>query len=161
MSDSTVYPTPCCQIPVTGVEPAPVSELHVLAVDDSMLDRKLIERLLKGSSYRVTTVESGKRALELLGLGKDVSFKKPNVNMIITDYCMPEMTGFDLLKAIKECSELREIPVVVVSSENVPTRISRCMEQGAEEFLLKPLQRSDVLRLHNHMLGMNRLGSVS
>ncbi|XP_010277318.1 PREDICTED: two-component response regulator ORR3-like [Nelumbo nucifera] len=136
--------------------------LHVLAVDDSSIDRKLIEKLLKSSSYRVTTVESGKRALELLGLGKENSFfKEQKVNMIITDYCMPEMTGFDLLKRVKESSALKEIPVVILSSENVPTRINRCLEEGAEEFLLKPLRQSDVSRLHNHMTRVNRCGSVS
>ncbi|XXG87285.1 hypothetical protein AAC387_Pa11g2006 [Persea americana] len=134
------------------------SEMHVLAVDDSLLDRKLIERLFKSSSYRVTTVESGRRALEWLGVGNEASSKNPKVNMIITDYCMPEMTGFDLLKRVKESSTLREIPVVVMSSENIPTRISRCLEEGAEEFLLKPLRPSDVSRLRSHM---NPLGSVS
>ncbi|KAL5993514.1 Two-component response regulator Orr3 [Asimina triloba] len=94
---------------VSTGEPECGSELHVLAVDDSSLDRKLIERLLKSSAYKVTTVESGKRALELLGLGKEVSSKKPKVNMIITDYCMPEMTGFDLLKRVKVRNENGQI----------------------------------------------------
>uniref|UniRef100_A0A1D1YWF5 Two-component response regulator ARR9 n=1 Tax=Anthurium amnicola TaxID=1678845 RepID=A0A1D1YWF5_9ARAE len=131
-------------------------ELHVLAVDDSSIDRRLIERLLRASSYRVTTVDSGKRALELLGAGKEnssSSSKGPKVNMIITDYCMPEMTGYDLLKRVKESSALKEIPVVIVSSENVPNRISRCLEEGAEDFLLKPLRQSDVSRLRSHMAG--------
>jgi hypothetical protein len=44
------------------------SRFHVLAVDDSLIDRKLIEMLLKNSSYQVTTVDSGSKALELLGL---------------------------------------------------------------------------------------------
>ncbi|XP_068646937.1 two-component response regulator ORR3-like [Aristolochia californica] len=135
--------------------------LHVLAVDDSSLDRKLIERLLKSSAYRVTTVDSGKRALELLGLGNENNYEKPEVNMIITDYCMPEMTGYDLLKRVKESSSLREIPVVIVSSENIPTRISRCLEEGAEEFLLKPLRASDVSRLHSCMIRMNTFRSIS
>ncbi|KAJ8647260.1 hypothetical protein MRB53_000283 [Persea americana] len=147
---------------MSGSSPCPRDSgsemLHVLAVDDSSLDRKLIEKLLKSSSYRVTTVESGKRALELLGSENEPSSKKPKVNMIITDYCMPEMTGFDLLKRVKESATLREIPVVVMSSENVPTRISRCLEEGAEEFLLKPLRPSDVSRLRNHM---NRLATIS
>ena len=47
---------------------------HVLAVDDSLLDRKLIERLLKTSSFQVTTVDSGSKALEFLGIhGEDSS----------------------------------------------------------------------------------------
>jgi CheY-like chemotaxis protein len=45
--------------------------------------------------------------------------------MIITDYWMPEMTGYELLKKVKESSKLKQIPVVIMSSENVQTRISR------------------------------------
>jgi len=82
---------------------------HVLAVDDSLLDRKLIERLLKTSSFQVTTVDSGSKALEFLGIhGEDSSPPVSDadqlevaVNLIITDYCMPGMTGYDLLKKIK------------------------------------------------------------
>ncbi|KQJ85250.1 two-component response regulator ORR6 [Brachypodium distachyon] len=119
-----------------------VQELHVLAVDDSVVDRAVIAKILRSSKYRVTTVESATRALELLGLGLIT-----NVNMIITDYWMPGMTGYELLKRVKESSELKEIPVVIMSSENVPNRINRCLEEGAEDFLLKPVRPSDVSRL--------------
>lgn len=136
------------------------AQFHVLAVDDSLIDRKLIERLLKTSSFLVTTVDSGSKALEFLGLGEDhcslasssSEQHDAEVNMVITDYCMPEMSGYDLLKKIKESSALRNIPVVIMSSENVPARINRCLENGAEEFLLKPVKLSDVSRLRPHLL---------
>lgn len=83
---------------------ASTSELHVLAVDDSVLDRKLIEKLLKISSYRVTTVDSVRKALQFLGLEDDeddLNVDNIQVNMIITDYCMPGMTGYDLLRRVK------------------------------------------------------------
>ncbi|KAG2563725.1 two-component response regulator ORR7-like [Panicum virgatum] len=67
----------------------------------------------------VTAVDSGKRALEILG---------------------------------SESSELKQIPVVIMSSENVPTWISRCMEEGAEDFLLKPVRPSDISRITTRML---------
>ncbi|XXG50475.1 hypothetical protein AAC387_Pa02g4478 [Persea americana] len=69
----------------------------------------------------------GDALLLLLGFQK----LEQKVNMIITDYCTPEMTGFDLLKRVKESSTLREIPVVVMSSENIPTRINRIGVLGA------------------------------
>ncbi|XP_031498101.1 two-component response regulator ORR5-like [Nymphaea colorata] len=122
---------------------------HVLAVDDSLIDRKFVEGLLRRSSYKVTTADSGSRALEYLGQIQDANGSK--VNLIITDYQMPGMTGYDLLKRIKESSALREIPVVIMSSEHVPTRVNRCLEGGAEEFILKPLQQSDVKRLRGHI----------
>ncbi|KAJ0978842.1 hypothetical protein J5N97_014316 [Dioscorea zingiberensis] len=135
-------------------------QYHVLAVDDSLLDRKLIERLLKTSSYQVTTVDSGSKALEFLGLNDVQRNSTPSVspnneievNLIITDYCMPGMTGYDLLKRVKESSSLKDIPVVIMSSENVPARINRCLEEGAEEFILKPVQLSDMKRLIPHIL---------
>ncbi|KAE8704663.1 Two-component response regulator ARR9 [Hibiscus syriacus] len=91
------------------------SQLHVLAVDD------------------ITTVDSGTKALEFLGLHQDETInptspsnhREVEVNLVSTDYCMPGMTGYDLLKKIKESSSLRSMPVVIMSSENVPSRITR------------------------------------
>ncbi|XP_023512392.1 two-component response regulator ORR9-like isoform X2 [Cucurbita pepo subsp. pepo] len=139
---------------------------HVLAVDDSLIDRKLLEKLLRISSCEVTCVESGDKALRYLGLLDDLdkfsssaaSFSSPQlshqqevkVNLIMTDYCMPGMTGYDLLKRLKG-SSWKDIPVVVMSSENEPSRIHMCLEEGAEEFLLKPLQLSDVKKLEPHL----------
>ncbi|KAL3357497.1 hypothetical protein AABB24_017954 [Solanum stoloniferum] len=138
-------------------------QFHVLAVDDSLIDRKLIERLFKISSCQVTTVDSGSKALEFLGLQEEhdeqnhpcvspSNQQEVEINLIITDYCMPGMTGYDLLKKIKESASLRNIPVVIMSSENVPSRISRCLEEGAEEFFLKPVRLSDVNKLKPHMM---------
>ncbi|KAK8705375.1 hypothetical protein V6N13_048978 [Hibiscus sabdariffa] len=139
------------------------SQFHVLAVDDSIIDRKIIQTLLKTLSYQVTTVDSGAKALEFLGLHQDDttnpntvpsppnSHQEVEVNLVITDYCMPGMTGYDLIKKIKE-SSLRNMPVVIMSSENVPSRITRCLEEGAEEFFLKPVRLSDLSKLRPLML---------
>ncbi|CAK7332753.1 unnamed protein product [Dovyalis caffra] len=138
-------------------------EVHVLAVDDSVVDRKVIERLLKISSCKVTAVDSGWRALKLLGLLDEEDESSPSssvgfdvseglkVDLIITDYCMPGMTGYELLKKIKESSTFREVPVVIMSSENVIARIDRCLEEGAEDFIVKPVKLSDVKRIRDYM----------
>jgi len=139
------------------------SRFHVLAVDDSVIDRKLIEMLLKTSSYQVTTVDSGSKALEVLGLrdegdesaspsSSSRDHQEVGVNLIITDYCMPGMTGYDLLMRVKGSSSLKDIPVVIMSSENVPARINRCLEDGAEEFFLKPVKLADMKKLKSHLV---------
>ncbi|KAF5468593.1 hypothetical protein F2P56_012736 [Juglans regia] len=91
---------------------------HVLAVDDSLIERKLLERLLAESSCKVTCVDSGDKALEYLSLldsqeieySADLSSSPPSaqeeagymkVNLIMTDYSMPGMSGYDLLKRVK------------------------------------------------------------
>ncbi|KAH6756400.1 response regulator 3 [Perilla frutescens var. hirtella] len=131
-------------------------EVHVLAVDDSLVDRTVIERLLKITSCKVTAVDSGRRALQFLGLDgneNSVGLDGLKVDLIITDYCMPGMTGYELLKKIKGSSTFREIPVVIMSSENVLARIDRCLEEGAEDFIVKPVKLSDVKRLKSCMFG--------
>ncbi|XP_044507549.1 two-component response regulator ARR17-like [Mangifera indica] len=133
------------------------SKPHVLAVDDNLVDRKLVEMLLKKSSCKVTTAENAVRALEYLGLVDEQekaleSNIESKVNLVITDYCMPGMTGYELLKKIKESSATREVPVVVMSSENIPTRINKCLEEGAQMFMLKPLKQSDVQKLTCHLV---------
>lgn len=145
------------------VSPCDSEEAHVLAVDDSLVDRKVIERLLKISSFKVTAVDSGRRALQFLGLDEEksasVGFDGLKVDLIITDYCMPGMTGYELLKKIKESSTFREIPVVIMSSENVLARIDRCLEEGAEDFIVKPVKLSDVKRLKDYMMREDGVGS--
>ncbi|KAL3644537.1 arsenicals resistance [Castilleja foliolosa] len=139
-------------------------QVHVLAVDDSLIDRKVIERLLKITSCKVTAVDSGRRALQFLGLEegeKAVEFDSYKVDLIITDYFMPGMNGYELLKKIKGSSTFREIPVVIMSSENVLARIDRCLEEGAEDFIVKPVKLSDVRRLKNYMLAENRKTHVA
>ncbi|KAI4328315.1 hypothetical protein L6164_020678 [Bauhinia variegata] len=141
------------------LSPPESDEVHVLAVDDSLVDRKVIERLLKISACncKVTAVDSGMRALQFLGLDAE---KSPSdsfdhglkVDLIITDYCMPGMTGYELLKKIKESSTLKQIPVVIMSSENVLARIDRCLEEGAEDFIVKPVKLSDVKRLKDYYM---------
>ncbi|MBA0775504.1 hypothetical protein Gotri_010646 [Gossypium trilobum] len=106
---------------------------HVLAVDDSVIDRKLLEKLLKASSYQVTCVESGEKALEYLGL---------------LHHSSPASSS----QHHHQGSSWKDVPVVVMSSENVPSRISMCLEGGAEEFMLKPLQLSDLHKIQAHLL---------
>ncbi|KAK6939882.1 Signal transduction response regulator, receiver domain [Dillenia turbinata] len=137
---------------------------HVLAVDDSETDRKILEKILSVSSCQVTCVDSGDKALEYLGLvdANHQDSASPSqsersqedglkVNLIMTDYCMPGMTGYDLLKRVKG-SSWKEVPVVIMSSENEPSRINKCLEGGAEDFLLKPVQLSDVKKLQPRLL---------
>ncbi|KAI0507795.1 hypothetical protein KFK09_013923 [Dendrobium nobile] len=131
-------------------------KVRILVVDDSLLDRKVVERLLNKSEegFEVITVDNGKKAMDILGLNEaetePAAINDQSIDIVLTDYCMPGMTGYDLLKAVKGQSFPKPIPVVVMSSENEPQRISRCRAIGAEDFILKPIQIKDVQRLRNY-----------
>ncbi|KAH9331617.1 hypothetical protein KI387_003725, partial [Taxus chinensis] len=104
-----------------------------------------------------TVVESAAKALELLGINDGGSpansdcINELKVNMIITDYCMPGISGYDLLKRLKETKGLKEIPVVMMSSEDVAERVKRCLAEGAEDFITKPLQIGDIKKMRSHI----------
>ncbi|KAJ8447896.1 hypothetical protein Cgig2_012031 [Carnegiea gigantea] len=127
---------------------------HVLAVDDSLTDRKILEKLLTLSSYHGTSVflityTFLKHGFHFYSKNQQIG-QGTRVNLIMTDYSMPGITGYDLLKKVKG-SSWKDIPVVVMSSENVPSRIHMCLEEGADEFLLKPVKLSDLKKLHPHL----------
>nr|GMD53013.1 two-component response regulator ARR17-like [Ipomoea batatas] len=132
--------------------------MHVLAVDDSTVDRTIVEQLFKAASCKVTTAENGLRALEFLGLlaGDDQNNSPntnvPKLNLIITDYSMPEMNGYEFLKKVKGSAMFKDVPVVVMSSEDTPSQINQCMEAGASVFILKPLKQADVNQLKSQLM---------
>ncbi|RWW40746.1 hypothetical protein BHE74_00053810, partial [Ensete ventricosum] len=99
----------------------------------------------------VIAVDSGKRAMEVLGLTDDKAehptVDDQKVDIILTDYSMPEMTGYDLLKTVKRISRFvasSYTKLIMCSSHG------RCRAIGAEDFILKPLQTNDVLRLRSY-----------
>ncbi|GFP80182.1 two-component response regulator arr17, partial [Phtheirospermum japonicum] len=106
----------------------------------------------------VTTAVSGLQALEFLGLVDDkqssvIQTQIPKVNLVCSDYHMPPgMTGYELLKKIKqESAATKDVPVVIVSSDAETTRVNECLEAGAVMFISKPFQSADVENLKNLM----------
>ncbi|KAG2578469.1 hypothetical protein PVAP13_6NG213221 [Panicum virgatum] len=117
---------------------------HVLVVDDTFLDRLVASRVLKGSNIQVTIKEGPKQALEFLNMEHDVK-------LILTDYCMPDMIGYDLLMEVKESPKLKHIPVVIMSSDNIPERMKKCLDAGAKEYIIKHLSAVDVPRILSYI----------
>ncbi|TVU06683.1 hypothetical protein EJB05_49907 [Eragrostis curvula] len=117
---------------------------HVLVVDDANVDRFIASKLLQRSNIRVTAVDGPKQALKVLDEENDVK-------LILTDYCMPEMTGYDLLMAVKESPELKHLPVVIMSAESIPSRIKECMDGGAKEYIVKPIRATDIARILSYI----------
>ncbi|XP_062191429.1 two-component response regulator ORR12-like [Phragmites australis] len=117
---------------------------HVLIVDNSRVDCLVASRILQSCDIRVTVVEGPKQALKFLDGEHDV-------NLILTDCCMADMTDCDLLMAVKESPKLKHIPVVIACSDNIPERINKCLDGGAKHFILKPVKVGDVPRILSYI----------
>ncbi|KAF8661737.1 hypothetical protein HU200_056689 [Digitaria exilis] len=110
---------------------------HVLVVDDSCVDHLVVSRVLQSCNIKVTVVEGPKEALKFWAMEHDV-------NLIVTDYCMPKMTGYDLLMEVKNSPKISHLPVVIMCTDDVPTRIKKCLDGGAKGYIIKPIKVIDV-----------------
>ena len=125
----------------------PDRECHVLVVDDSESDTRLLREVLfeRGFPCSVTTAMDGDEALELLrGEGGTSSRVKPD--LIVLDINMPRLNGLDFLKAVRAEPALGLIPVVVFSSSNAPQDVAVAYERRANCFVRKPLGLCDYER---------------
>ena len=104
-------------------------EKVALVVDDHDISRDLLAQRLVAEGISVHKVGSGEMAMEALG--------QP-VDMIFLDYNLPGMGGLEIVKSIREKSELADIPIVMVTGEASEEAISDCINAGANDHLIKP-----------------------
>ncbi|MBI4752522.1 MAG: response regulator [Acidobacteria bacterium] len=102
----------------------------ILVVDDNRVNRQILAQLLKKNGHRVETAENGKEALEIIA--------HQQFDLILLDILMPEIDGFQVLEQLKASPIYRHIPVLVISGLEDIDNIVRCIEMGAEDYLLKP-----------------------
>lgn len=72
--------------------------------------------------------------------------------LILTDICMPELNGLELLRSIKTDQNLRSVPVVMMSSIDQEDTVFECVQCGAEEYLVKPVTKKEVVHMWQHVL---------
>ena len=107
----------------------------ILIVDDESANLDIIDKILQQSNHKTFTAESGKEALEIL---KKESAK---IDLILLDLIMPEVNGIDLLKTLKDDNNTYHIPVIMLSALDEIDTIVECISMGADDFLIKPVNR--------------------
>ncbi|MBI5212775.1 MAG: response regulator [Nitrospirae bacterium] len=110
--------------------------MKILVVDDDKTTRKLLSLYLKGKGYEVVTAENGLDAIEKVGT--------EGVNFILTDMNMPYMDGIEFTKNIKSDPVLKNIPVVMVTTEADEDERERAFKAGVDEYLVKPVNAEQV-----------------
>jgi len=111
---------------------------HALVVDDSRTMRSMLTKWLTGLGYDVIQAENGQHALDLLAA-------QGPVNLILVDWNMPIMDGYDMLRAVRADRSHALTTIVMVSAENDSKRIARALMAGADEYVMKPLTRDILL----------------
>jgi DNA-binding response OmpR family regulator/anti-sigma regulatory factor (Ser/Thr protein kinase) len=114
------------------------AQATLLVVDDEPLNRELIHALLP-TGYRILDAESGPDALEILD--------NETVDLVLLDVMLPGMSGFDVCRALKALRPEPEpfLPVILVTALSDQRARNSGLEAGADDFLVKPVNRRELL----------------
>ena len=103
----------------------------VLVADDDATHRKVIQKVLEESGFRVVTAPNGKAAIDQVA--------KFNPDVVLLDVEMPEIDGFSICKIIRARKTDREIPIFIITSRDDEESVQRAYKLGATDFLTKPI----------------------
>ena len=118
-----------------------MSALHVLIVEDSLIYRRLLSRMLTQWGYIVSEAENGVDALEILS-------SQP-VSMVISDWEMPEMDGLTLCQTIRNRQFGRYVYIILLTARENAGDVTQGFDAGADDFLSKPVEQAELrARLH-------------
>ena len=127
----------------TGADPAPVKT--VLVVEDNELNMKLFNDLLEAHGYRVLKTRDGLSALDMA--------RTHMPDLILMDIQLPEVSGIEVTKWLKEDDDLSAIPVIAVTAFAMKGDEERIREGGCEAYISKPISVSHFLDTVRRFLG--------
>ncbi len=105
--------------------------MKIMVVDDDSTTRKILGLYLKGKGYNTVFAENGLDAIEKLAV--------EDVNLILTDLNMPYMDGLELIKNLKSNESLKQIPILMVTTEDDDVEREKAFQAGADGYLVKPV----------------------
>jgi two-component system chemotaxis response regulator CheY len=106
-----------------------------VVVDDSRAVRMILGRHLRELGYEVREAGNGQEALAI------IAEERTAIDLILADWNMPVMNGFELLRTLREDSGLASIKVIMVTSEAELDQMAAALEAGANEYIMKPFNR--------------------
>jgi len=105
--------------------------MKVLIVDDFATMRRIMKNILKQLGFtNIIEADDGTTALEEL--------KKTDVDLIISDWNMPKMTGLELLKTVRSTDNLKDLPFLMVTAEAQKQNVIDAVQAGVSNYVVKP-----------------------
>ena len=116
---------------------SPTENFAILAVDDDAVIRKMYQSILQRKGYRIYLAENGQEGVKMAG--------EIDLDLIFLDIMMPVMDGFSALKALRSSPRNANIPIIIVTSKSDMATVIKAIKLGANDFIVKPFTRSDIL----------------
>jgi two-component system, chemotaxis family, chemotaxis protein CheY len=112
----------------------------ILFADDSPVIKKIVKRAIESRNFELLEASDGKEALEVL------KKEYKNIVLILSDWNMPIMNGFEFLTAVKADSTLKKIPVIMITTEAEKSHIIKAVQAGAANYIIKPFNSEDLIK---------------
>jgi len=116
----------------------------ILIVDDALLNRRLIETILKSQGYRLLTAVNGQEGLDLA--------IREQPDLILMDIQLPDIDGYMVTKMLKKRSETKLIPIIALTASNASEDIQRATEAGCSGYITKPFSIDSFPRIIARLL---------
>lgn len=122
--------------------------MKVLSVDDSSIIRKIIQGSADVLGFDFLEAENGAKALEIL------EAEYNDIQLILLDWNMPVLNGFETLQALKSDTRYQNIPVMMVTTEGEKKNIVEAIKAGAKHYLVKPFTPEDLTARMMECIGL-------
>ena len=115
-----------------------LSGKSVLVVDDDVRNIFALSSVLERRGMSVLTATTGREAIDCLD-------REPGVAIVLMDIMMPEMDGFETMRAIRVNPAFRRLPIIALTAKAMKGDRERCLEAGASDYLAKPVNTEQLL----------------
>lgn len=116
------------------------SQFSILVVDDTALIRNMVADMLRAMGFNVYRAEDGRQALQI--------FRSNRIHIVITDWVMPNMTGFELCQAIRsengKSAHASYTYIIMLTSQDSKNDTIAALDAGADEYLIKPVHKPEL-----------------
>ncbi|XP_078154918.1 two-component response regulator-like APRR9 isoform X3 [Carex rostrata] len=131
----------------------PRRSLRVLLVEHDDSTRQVVTALLRKCNYHVVGVADGLKAWEIM------QERRFAFDLVLTEVVMPSLSGIGLLTKVISSEECKNIPVIMMSSQDSIGVVLKCMLKGAADFLVKPVRKNELRNLWQHVWRRHCLNS--
>ncbi len=102
----------------------------ILIIDDGVVNRNALQTLIEPLGHTTILAKNGHEGL--------TQMRANTVDLVLLDIVMPKMDGYEVLEAMKDNDVLRHIPVIMITAIDEIESVVRCIERGADDYLVKP-----------------------
>jgi CheY-like chemotaxis protein len=119
---------------------AVLANKKVLIVDDDIRNIFAMTSILEPHNMHIFSAETGKQAIDTLQL-------HPDIDIVLMDIMMPDMDGYDTMRAIRKLAKFRSLPIVALTAKAMKGDREKCIEAGASDYISKPVDTAQLLAM--------------